>query len=281
MHLVRERTRKKRRKKKSTLGQFVLVLSSFCVLLILAFSSFELPSCNFANLSNYLTGKAIYLVSMMPDSWQVYLNPHFPEFFGSTPSYTKASYVALAPAAIVLGYILGPALASLTTGLFLLSGLLGPFFGFFPFAHGGGFDYYIEPGFGYLVGMVVAAWLSARISMNRRTSMSQILCVFAGILTVHVVGVAYLFGAYLFVYLVEGSKTYLAWQPWIFDYVRNLTGNALPYDILFALAAVGVSAPLRWLTRVLCVPNNSRKKSSPGVQRELSYDHMMEEIGVS
>jgi len=91
------------------------------------------------------------------------------------------------------------------------------------------------------------------ITNRRRTSLTQVVGVAAGIIAIHAAGCAYLICSYLYFYVFEGSKAYLEWQPWIFQYLRNLSWYALPYDAVFALAAVGVAFPFRWLVNTLTI----------------------------
>lgn len=275
MHLVEER-RFRRKKRKSLVGQSVLVVCSFVLLFCVAFAVLRLPIATIANLSNFMQAVAVEFVARLPGEWQAWIAQYLPSMLDKPLPYELSNYTILGPVVIVLGYVLGPLLVLLSCSLFLLLGIIGPVFHIYPFADGGGTAYYLEPGCGYLVGLLVAGWVCGRITMNRRTSLSQATGVIVGLLALHLTGAIYLFGAYLFFYLVEGSKSYLEWQPWIFQYVRNLTWYSLPYDVIFAFLLVGVSFPLRWLVKTLTIPNDSPNKG-----RQAGYNpRIVEEIGV-
>lgn len=258
LHLVQEK-RLRRKKRKSLLGRSVLVLSSFVLLFAVAFAVFELPIAYPANLSNFAQTRAMELVAVMPPTWQSKVAEYLPSLPSEPLDYEVANYTMLAPVVVALGYALGPRLVLLVVGMYLALGILGPFGQIFPFADGGGLDYYLKPGFGYLIGLLTAGWVTARITINKRTSLSQAVGIIAGLLALHLIGALYLFGTYLFFYLTEGSKSYLEWQPWIFQYVRNLTWNNLPYDVIFSFFLVGASFPIRWLAKTLTIPYDSPK----------------------
>ena len=82
------------------------------------------------------------------------------------------------------GVLLGPRIGFLTLFIYLLIGFLG-----FPvFAGGGGFDYFKEPTFGYLISLPFNALLSGWFYKNDK----KILAVFIPILITHLFGVIYL-----------------------------------------------------------------------------------------
>lgn len=238
-------------KRKSLLGQVVLVLLGVQLAFFGSFTCFELPIGTGSNLTKFAKNETRNLALMMPDQVQEKIKQYAPAVYEAPQQVRYSTYVPLAPTAILIGYVLGPRLALWAVGAFLLLGLAGPMLGIYPLASGGGANYYLEPGFGYLLGMLGAAGLCGWITKSRRTSLTQVVGVAAGIIALHASGCAYLILTYLFFYVFEGSKTYLEWQPWIFQYLRNLSWYALPYDILLALGAVGVAFPARWLVNTL------------------------------
>lgn len=275
MHLVRERPLK-RRKRKSLVGQSVLVLTSLFFMIVTAFTVIQVPICNVDNLVNFCQAKVYHLIYLLPENWIVLINQYAPVLVQEPKEYAITSYSLLAPFSIFLGYVLGPWLGVVAVAMFLCLGAFGPVFGFFPLAHGGGTEYFLEPTFGYLVGLLMASFVAGFVTQEKRTSLSQLLAVFLGLACIHISGVLYLFGTYLFFYLVEGSKNYLDWQPWIFQYVRNLTGNSLLYDSIFGIMFVGISFQLRWLVQRLTIPYNSESKNRTSYSRS-----MVSEVGVS
>lgn len=274
MHLVNERPLKQK-KRKSFIGQSVLVFASFYLVFVTAFASFSLPTATLDNIIAFVQAKAHLLVSIAPLEVSQFIDTYCPQLKFEPAAYNVSTYCALAPLSVVLGYVLGARLAVISVLIFIALGLLGPIVGFYPLANGGGLNYYTEPTFGYLVGLVIAAYVSGKLTKEKRTSLSQLLAVAIGCACIHLSGVIYLFGAYLLVYLVEGSKTFLDWQPWIFQYVRNLTWYSLPYDLIFSLILVGLSFPFRWFVDTMTIRNKQTRQRKPDRKLELS-----EEVGV-
>lgn len=259
MHLVSDtRKRPGSTRRKSFLGQLVLVFTGLQIAFFGSFTCFDLPTGTGSNLYNYAHGQLRALALLAPRDVEAKIKQYAPTLFDEAPACRRSTYVPLAPTAIFLGYAFGPTLALISIALFLFLGLVGPLFGVFPLASGGGATYFLEPGFGYLLGTLSAALLCGWITSNKRTSLSQIAGLTAGLLALHLTGVVYLLGTYLYFYIFEGSKTYLEWQPWIFQYLRNLSWYALPYDFIFSIAAVGLAFPLRWLAHTLTSPDTGQ-----------------------
>lgn len=260
----------KNKKRKSLLGQAVLILTGIQLLFLAAFVTVELPTATQDNIANYLQTLSCQFYHSLPTDWAHQLKHYFAGIDREPGLVRYSSYCFLAPTAVFLGYVCGPVIALVSSLSFLVLGFLGPYLGIFPLSAGGGLGYYKEPGFGYLIGFVFAAWLSGIISANRRTSVSQLLAIAASLVTLHITGIAYLFAAYLAIYLVEGSKELLAWQPWIFEYIRNLSWYSLPYDMVFSILLVGLGFPFRWLnTTLLTTEVNSRVRGVKDSIREL------------
>lgn len=267
MHLVQERIR--RPKRKSLIGQAVLILMGIQLIVFCSFTAFELPTAKGHNLGRALQKAGAHVFSELPTEWKTKVLEKVPPASILTQPSEKvdySSYYGLAPCAILLGYILGPRLALISFAAFLVLGLAGPLIGLFPFSSGGGLDYYLEPGFGYLLGTLAGAWLCGMITQNRRTSISQLLGVITGLFVIHFCGATYIVGSYLYHYVVSGSKTFLEWQPWIFGYLRNFSWYSLPWDVVFSLTLVGLAFPLRWLNKNLTSPD-----SGPP-QKKFKYD---------
>jgi biotin transport system substrate-specific component len=143
---------------------------------------------------------------------------------------------------LVTGLLLGWRRALLAQGLYLVMGLLG-----LPvFAAGGGPAYVLQPSFGYLPGMLLAAglvgYLADRLDPSReRARRWQLLLVhLAGLAIVYGCGVTYL-------YLI---KTVYSGQP--FTLLRALQVGMLPYlisdgtyAVLLALAGPGLRRATR------------------------------------
>jgi biotin transport system substrate-specific component len=62
------------------------------------------------------------------------------------------------------------------------------------FDRGGGWDYIKEPSFGYILGFVIAAWLCGWLAFQSKAKLNSLsISCFIGFLTIHLVGIAYLF----------------------------------------------------------------------------------------
>ncbi len=108
------------------------------------------------------------------------------------------------------GVLLGPRLGFLTLMVYLLAGFIG-----LPvFAGGGGFDYYKEPTFGYLVSLPFNAYLSGWFYRNNR----KFLAVFIPIIITHFFGI---------IYLLFFKNSWL-------DVTWYLSFSMIGYDLLFS-----------------------------------------------
>lgn len=91
---------------------------------------------------------------------------------------------------LLSGLILGKKLGALSQLLYLGLGLIGiPIF-----TEGGGPGYVLKPSFGYLVGFVLAAYLSGLILEKREANIyNSILAALTGLISIYIIGVPYLF----------------------------------------------------------------------------------------
>lgn len=109
------------------------------------------------------------------------------------------------------GVVSGPRIALITLLLYLILGLIG-----FPiFASGGGFNYYQEPTFGYLMSLPILAFLSGLFYKRNK----KFLSIFLPILTTHLLGIIYLL---------------LFKRDW-FDISWHLSFSTISYDLIFSL----------------------------------------------
>ncbi len=271
MHLIVEPV--KRSRKKSLVGQVILILVGVQLIFFSAFACFDVPTATGRNLVRFGRNQSSNLFVELPYQWQKKIKQSCPYVPFPLPheQVRYSSYCAIGPAVIFVSYVMGPALGAVSVLFYLIIGLIGPLLHLFPFSAGGGLDYHLQPSFGYLIGSLLAALACGRITRGRRTSLSQLLGMGAGLLTLHLTGAAYLFGTYLYFYMTEGSKTYLEWQPWIFGYLRNLTWYSLPYDCIFSFLLVGCAFPFRWLASHLMAPDL-------GPPPEVKYRQRLEEF---
>lgn len=88
------------------------------------------------------------------------------------------------------GLLLGAKRAMLSQAVYVLLGLIGlPIF-----ASGGGLGYVLYPSFGFVLGLIPAAWLIGRIGEGGDTAKRCILSCCAGLLLLYVIGFVYLYG---------------------------------------------------------------------------------------
>jgi len=243
-------------KRKSLAGQCVLVLIGLQLLFVSSFVAVQLPTATEHNLINWGLLQGQCIVKLLPPLAQERLYKSCPVLAAPVKKLRYDAYTPQAPAAIFIGYVLGYPIATLAAALFLLIGTIGPFFGVYLFASGGGTDYYTQPGFGYLLGIVVATWLVGKITAaETRTSVRQLAALVAGMISLHAIGLVYVLGCSLFFGLTEGGASGPDWLPWVFEQVRNLSWYPLPYDAIFGLALIGLGFPIRYLVGVLTAPD--------------------------
>ena len=86
------------------------------------------------------------------------------------------------------GLLLGARLGALSQALYVGLGLLG-----LPvFAAGGGFGYVFYPTFGFLLGLIPAAWIIGRVSAGGGSPRRAALACFAGLAVLYAVGLPYI-----------------------------------------------------------------------------------------
>jgi hypothetical protein len=249
----------RRLRRKSLVGQVVLVLLGAQLLIFSSFTCFELPTATDRNLARFTNLTIQKVLVNFPAEWQSEVTDRFPVLLQPVAEVRYSPYVPMAPAALFIGYTLGLPLGFFSTLLFIALGIVGPYLGVLPLAAGGGVEYYRQPTFGYLIGMLLGAWFAGRVTLSANNSVRQLVLVVGGLLILHLTGLIYLVGSSLGVLLFEGEASYLKWQPWLAENIRNLTWYSLPYDALFGLMLVGIGFPFRWLTSVLTAPDIAMK----------------------
>jgi len=272
----KETVQPRRSVRKSIVGQVILVMLGIELLFAATFTSLEIPVPTGKNIAASIQKDAASIQTRIPDRVKEKITQYvpllrIPEVRMPAEQIRYSIYTPQTPVAIFVGYTLGWPIATIACATFLVMGLLGPLFHFHPFAGGGGLNYYLEPGFGYLLGMIAATWAVGYITRNSRTSLSQALAVLAGLACVHVVGLAYLLGTCVVLAVIDGNGAQPGWQQWLFQEFRNLSWYQLPYDALFGVLAVGAGFPLRWLSGRLTAPDIGARKDH-GSLRELLDD---------
>lgn len=109
--------------------------------------------------------------------------------------------------------------------LYILLGL----FVFPVFGMGGGIDYIIEYGFGYILAYIPAAFIAATILKNNYKFWNVLKGVVLGVLAIHLIGVMYM----LFI-----STLFNAPMDMITGWVSSQSGIKIIYDIFFSLCAI-------------------------------------------
>ncbi|MBP9094318.1 biotin transporter BioY [bacterium] len=267
-----------RTRRRSLLGQIVLTLLGVLLLFLASFTSFEVPIATKRNLTSFAENQIRYAFNIVPERYQSKVEAYLPLLKAPTNTVRKTFYMPLAAAAVFVGYVLGPLLGAIACATFIVLGVVGPLLGIHAFASGGGVGYYLEPGFGYLLALIPAAAVVGMITRGKRTSVSQLMSVVAGLIVVHLSGVFYLLGSCLVSYLLDGNRASLAWQPWVFQHARNMSWYPLIYDFLSSLVMVGIAFPCRWLANTLTAPDSApRPTAVPGNKPSERY-HVVEEF---
>lgn len=97
---------------------------------------------------------------------------------------------------ILIGFILGPRLGTITCLLYMIMGLIG-----IPvFAAGGGITYFIRPSFGYIYGFVFASFIVGLLSykIKKKNIIIDILIAILGIIVIYIFGYIHKYFVYLF-----------------------------------------------------------------------------------
>lgn len=119
-------------------------------------------------------------------------------------------------------------------GLFVL-----PIFGM-----GGGFDYIMEFGFGYILAYIPAAFITATIIKNNFKFFNVFKAVIIGVLAIHLIGV---------MYMVFISTLFNASTDIITGWIASQSGVKIVYDSIFSLCAIYIAWFLKkglWL--IMC-----------------------------
>jgi biotin transport system substrate-specific component len=260
----------KRLRRKSIVGQLVLLALGVELLLLSSFTSLQLPTPTQRNLERLINRSLQQAIVYLPERYRDGVLNNFPVLRQNVPPIRLSPYVPICPVALFLGYVLDVPLGCIATLLFVILGLGGARLGILVLAAGGGLDYYKQPSFGYLLGLALGSWFAGRITRPMVTSVRQLLAIAGGLLSIHLTGLVYLVGGALALLLFEGQAAYLNWQPWLFESIRNLSWYSLPYDALFAVLAIGIASPFRWLNTVLTAPDIGARTKSP-FERQLEH----------
>ena len=127
---------------------------------------------------------------------------------------------------MLAGLLLGSKAGALSVGIYILLGLIGlPIF-----SEGGGFWYILKPSFGYIIGFMIASYVTGRmVEKSRSFTLKNILIAnFTGLFIVYGVGMIYY---YIICNFVIGSPIAL-WPLILYCFIL-----AVPGDILLCIFA--------------------------------------------
>ena len=117
------------------------------------------------------------------------------------------------------GILLGKKYGALSQAVYVLLGLIGiPIF-----TEGGGFGYVLKPSFGFLVGLILAAFLIGLLTQRKKTFWQIILACAVGLAALYAVGFFYLAAINAFVL----QKEFTLWGLFCAVLVPCVPGDAL------------------------------------------------------
>lgn len=135
------------------------------------------------------------------------------------------NYIPQIPTVLFIAGLLGKRYGILSVSIYILIGLfLAPVF-----ALGGGLDYILNINFGYLLGFIGAIYVSAKLLENKSSILWLLISDLSAILTIHIIGIAYLTTILLF--NKESFQTIIHW-------IYNQSFDTLITDICLGFAAL-------------------------------------------
>lgn len=148
----------------------ILTLTAFCtVLLIIAtFTRIKVLNC-------------LYPLECL-------LHPSIVTDFASVFALKSYFYIPQVPIILFTAVLLGAACCVTSVFFYIVIGLaLIPVFGL-----GGGFDYVVQPVFGYILGFIPAALVAGGITSKERSAKNIIIAALSGVLAIHITGFFYM-----------------------------------------------------------------------------------------
>jgi biotin transport system substrate-specific component len=192
--------------------------------------------CSFLIVIATFTPIPLRVISLPPEAL---INPG--AFFASLNSleniWNILIYIPQMPVVIMIACMLGPGLGFLSTLIYIAAGLAG-----LPvFASGGGIEYFSRLGFGYILGFFAGVLVTGKMIKNNTSRPNVLKSAIIGIITIHLVGIVYLAGTLLFTQESLSS---------LFNWVWQLSGTQILYDMLFGIIAAFIGRIIRvgiWL----------------------------------
>ncbi len=161
---------------------------------------------------------------------------HPSEFFSEVNSIQNITnifyYIPQIPIVLMIAAILGPRIGLFSIIIYIIAGLSGlPIF-----AGGGGINYYMQHGFGYILGFIPGIFTTGNILSCKLNNFTAVRAAFVGVLAVHFIGIIYL----SIVLFIKNESVFT-----IFGWIWQLSGMQLFYDIIFAILAINIGRLMR------------------------------------
>ena len=138
---------------------------------------------------------------------------------------------------MLAGILLGARLGALSQAIYVALGLVGvPIF-----ASGGGFQYVFNPTFGFLVGLIPAAWVVGALTEKDKSPKRVVPACFAGLALLYAIGVPYM-GVVANAYMGKGLTLWQILKSGMLIYLPGDCGK-------IALAALAAPRLTRALAR--------------------------------
>ncbi len=138
---------------------------------------------------------------------------------------------------MLAGILLGARLGALSQAIYVALGLVGvPIF-----ASGGGFQYVFNPTFGFLVGLIPAAWVVGALTEKDKSPKRVVPACFAGLALLYAIGVPYM-GVVVNAYMGKGLTLWQILKSGMLIYLPGDCGK-------IALAALAAPRLTRALAR--------------------------------
>lgn len=204
---------------KFTIGTLALI--AFCIFLIIISTFTQLPVVDVFSLSRGEEGSGFLLSDYLANSSYYKYIPQLPAIFFAIALLDRRYGLA----AIIL-YIL--------LGLFVF-----PVFGM-----GGGVNYIMENGFGYILAYIPGTFITATIIKHDYRFLTILKGVFLGVLAIHLIGV---------MYMVFISTLFQASADMIAGWIVSQSGIKILYDMFFCIVAIYFASLVkRGLWLIMC-----------------------------
>ena len=193
--------------------------------------------CSFLIVIATFTTLPLFLLTFPQEA---FINPS--SFFSNTKSMSEFiigfPYIPQIPAVLFTGALLGPRAGFLSIVIYVIIGLLG-----IPvFASGGGINYFLQLGFGYILGYFVGIFIVGNMLSKNITSYSIFRASVIGVLVIHLFGIIYL----TCLLLLQHNNLFA-----VFGWIWALSGKQIFYDLIASFVAICLARPIRsifWLT---------------------------------